>query len=65
MQSKHLPFNFFPFPFPRTRFFFHVSSLFPKTPTGLNVGIKSCVVAAIPGVLGDAPEASLVSWDLH
>lgn len=68
MQSQDLPFHFSPFPFPRTLFFSHVFSLLPKTPTVLLFGVKcgnKSLCCAIPGMLGNTLEASLVSWDLH
>ena len=34
--------------------------LLPKPPTGLNVGSKACVVAAILGTRGDAPAAAQI-----
>lgn len=66
MQSQDLPFYFSQFPFPRTLFLSCVFIVAKNTSSAsLNVGTKTCAVVAIPGMLGDAPEASPVSWDLH
>lgn len=66
MQSQDLPFHFSYF-LSQDPFFLSCVFIVAKNTNSasLNVGIKACAVVAIPGMLGDAPEASLVSWDLH